>query len=242
MSSPNNLGELLSYEAHRLEISGRSYVLLPKLNKSQIAVLKDHFRRRGFSIDGTTSFVARNSKAAIHIEHFGLCWSSTDPSDQILPIVPELLECEKERLDFDELLGHYLMVKPGSECTLRFNSRLESMGNWDFLRSTGKCGLTPDEQAVFRRVLRMSSGTCSVVTDFPSRGSTPLVIGSRFYHRTELPAAQAAETLRTVGDKGTRNSYLPRDGLLELPDLADREWDISAAFPELGDWCPFTLA
>jgi hypothetical protein len=240
MSSPNFLGPLLSYEVHRLEIKGRHYILLPKLNRRQLAVLKDHFAVSGFSVRGTTSLVARSPEIAIHVEASGLCWSSSDPSDYVLPPLPELLGMKRERLDFEELVGLYLRIDSGSRrLAVKVVSRIESLGNWYALRSSGMCGLAPDECLVIRSVLRRSRGKCTAITDFAADESTPFVLGHRLYYLSELPVAHLADTLRVVGERGGRNSYLPRDGVLSLSYSTLLEREFTDSFDELGEWCSF---
>ena len=227
-----------------MEINGRHYVLLPKLNRVQFAILKERLEERGFKAKGSAPIVARSPEITIHIEAPGLCWSSSDPSDYILPLMPEVLGCRREHTGSRELLGLYLQRGAGNRLSeVRFNPRLESLGNWNGLRSTGGCGLAPDECVVVRSMLSKSRGLHPAVTDFAIDGSIPFVLGRRLYYRGKLPAADMADTLRVVGgEKGRRNSYLPRDGLLSLMKSARLEKELVDSFESLGEWCPFTVS
>ena len=80
-----------------------------------------------------------------------------------------------------------------------------------------------------------------MVTDFFVDGSTPLVFGRRRYFQAELDHDEGALTLRAIGGRGQRNSYITRDG--ELGPIAATSFsrqDWARLFSDLGEWCPFT--
>ncbi len=234
---------LLPFKAHHLQVGGRHYIILPKLNKEQTGIMVGRLAREGFSVRQGSSITAASSKCVIHVEPLGLCWSSSDPSDYILPSIPEILGCKKEATTVGALLGMYFATfSVHGSSIVRVSPRLESLGNWDGLRSSGGCGLAPDEHMVAQLVLGGARGSCSVITDFADAGSIPFYSGGRLYFRSRLPVRRASETLRVVGSAKRENSYLPRDGILRLPGLVLDRRTLLAGVEGLGDWCAFVAS
>jgi len=123
-----------------------------------------------------------------------------------------------------------------------FLPRLESSSRWRELRASDGCALAPDEHAVVSFLLEKARGKCEMITDFVVDGSTPIVLGRKRYFDSKLAPAEAAATLRAVGEQGRRNSYVHRDGNLRLSSssgISRQDW--TDLFSDLGDWCPFTL-
>jgi len=189
------------------------------------------------------SIVATRPGLVVHVEPFGLCWATSDPSDYLLPLVPEILGCRKERVSPARLLEMYCSAfSGGGHTAVRVNLRVESMVNWDGLRASGGCGLTPDEHLVARLLIGESTGACLMVTDFAAEGSVPFYCGRRLYFRSKLPPSRASDTLRVVGTTGRGNSYVPRDGLLHLAGLVPEDLALGSFAESLGEWCSFVAA
>ena len=206
-------------------------------------MIGDRLVGKGFSVSRGYSIKASSSSCVIHCDPMGLCWSSTDPSDYLLPSIPEILGCKKEITTPSRLLGMYFGTLAGGRGpVLRANLRLESSRNWDHLRSSGSCGLAPDEHLLARLLLGGARGTCPVVTDFAVEGSFPYSCGRRLYFRSRLSSSEISETLRVAGSKKGKNSYLPRDGLLPLGYFAPGGDELAAGLGELGEWCSYATA
>lgn len=222
------------------------YVLLPKLNREQQGVLAEHFAREGFKVERAASMTAKSPQCTFRVDAWGLCRSASDPSDYLLPVIPQILSCRKEAATLESLLGLYFdAFSRGTRTEVRLNSRLESLGNWDRLRSCGGSGLAPDEHMVARFLLDeavATRGSCPMVTDFAAGQSEPFLAGPRLYFRTRMQVSRASETLRAVGMRYHGNSYLPRNGVLRLPKIAPGSRALRALVEELGDWCSFAAA
>lgn len=77
-----------------------------------------------------------------------------------------------------------------------------------------------------------------MLTDFPTEGAKVRMLGGRQYFDSQLSPAEVSSTLRAVGEKRARNSYLPKSGVmyldsLKLPSHSEQE----ALFDRLGEWC-----
>lgn len=205
-----------------------------------MALLEERLVSHGFSARFDGALVAKSKEGSLHIDPSGICWAAFDPADAVLPAVPEILDMPKEAVPSRSLASMYFKFGPrGSRTTVRISTRIESYSHWDELRVSGGCGLAPDEHAVATFLLKRAD-TCEILTDFPTDKSKVRVRGRTLYYESEVDCAEAAETLRAVGSKAPRNSYLYRDGLLRLRGLSmptPREW--LRLFCELGDWCCF---
>ena len=231
---------MLAFKVHRLEIRGRHYILLPKLNKGQMEAIGKRLANIGFRVTHGDMMTAANSKTTLHIEPAGLCWSASDPSDCVLPLIPDILRCEKEAIGRAELQGMYLRIfSESGHYFVKFSPRLEFLWVWDSLRSAAGCGLAPDEHLVAKLMLDEPGGSFPVVTDFTTVNSLPFYSGNRLYFRSTLPSATACNTLRVIGPMKHENSYLPRDGVLPVPRTSLEPRKIAACFEELGEWSSF---
>lgn len=234
---------MLSFRAHELEVYGRHYILFPKLNRAQMRLMEKRFVKEGFSVRHGRFMTAVSEALTIHVEPLGLCWSSQDPSDVLLPMVPDLLGCKKESASPGRIIGMYFHVFPSAGGTVvKLFPRLEALGCWDGLRKSAGCGLAPDEHLVVNSLLSETQGTCPVITDFSVASSTPFCSGGRLYFRSMLPVSLVSDTLRMAETKGRENSYVPRDGLLRLERLAPSSWEKADYIEELGEWCSFVAA
>lgn len=222
-------------------VGSRHCILLPKLNRRQLRFLRRRLGRDRVEVKESGSMSARCGGAMVHVEPSGYCWSSADPADSILPLVPELLSFPKERTSPRKLTGMYFHVGLEGEVGIaRVGARLECFASWETLRRTGGCGLAPDEEEMFSRLVGRTQGPLSMVTDFVSDESVPVVLGRRRYFRSRLSVRETLLTLRGIGTRGTRNSYLPRDGLLELDRTCVQGNRLAELTQDLGEWCYYS--
>jgi hypothetical protein len=233
---------LLRFKVHQLKLGGKHYLLLPKLNRLQVGILEKRLAKSGFSVERGAVLTARSRQGAIYIAKSGLCWSFLDPSDSVLPAVPDLLASPREKVPLTSLKRAYLGVsKSGRASVAHLFPRLERSSLWTKLRATDGCGLAPDEHAVASFVLERATGRCEILTDFFVDGAMPHIYGRRRYFDSMLEPDEAASALRQVEARHPRNSYLSREGTIVLEGLRPfRELDWRALLEELGEWCFFT--
>lgn len=232
---------MLQFEVHQLQLAGRHYLLLPKLNPGQMGLLRERFRNIGYGVTYDGHLKARSREGVVHIDPSGLCWSGSDPADAVLPAVPSLLALPKETTTARALARLYYagVGRRRSLQEYRLLPRIESGPPWAKLRSLGYCGLAPDEHLLASAMLRRSGCRNSLLTDFPVEGSAVRRYGRRNYFVSDLPPSEASSSLRAIGDSKTRNAYLPRDGVLRLAGPLLRPAELSGVFEELGEWCSF---
>ncbi len=234
---------MLAYEVRTFALGGRSYLLLPKLVPAQVELISRRLEGLGFRVNSRGILSAKNEGKSVHVDSQGLCWSNVDVTDEVGPVVPELLSLPKQPASYGKVAGMYLNTVPHTlNRKVRFSLRVETGRNWRLLREHGFSGLSPDEHLVVSRVLALGGGRVQMVTDFPTADSRSRVIGKRLYYTSSLDAAEAVETLRMAGEEKRRNSYLPDDGILELESPISRAltaWE--DAFHDLGEWCYFEL-
>jgi hypothetical protein len=235
---------LLRFKLHEIRLGRWTHLLLPKLNESQIQWLTRKLTKERFKVEERSILVARRKAVRIHINPSGHCWSSSDPGDFVVPLIPELLRLPKQNVPLAELIGLYFKAKRlRRETIVRLTTRMESGPDWVGLRSSGQCALSPDEKVVASMLIRSASEGCSLFTDFPRKLGGVRIVGNKQYHESFLEPEEALATLREVGRNQPRNSYLPGDGLLRLrafvPPLSSSLRTISR---ELGEWCYFMPA
>ena len=231
---------LLRFKVHLLQLGGKHYLLLPKLNSNQVGVLERRFSEIGKVRRGAILALI-SKRGVIRVSEAGLCWSSFDPSDAVLPAVPDILTCPKERVPVETVRDKYLRTsKLKQTMTIRVMPRLESSSLWRELRGSGLSALAPDEHAIVSSLLRRTRGKSEMVTDFFVSDSMPLVYGRRRYFESPLDSNEAALTLCVIGEHRQRNSYIPNDGELRpipMSAFSRRDWiDLLA---HLGEWCSF---
>jgi len=198
------------------------------------------FEKKGYSVERAGSMIARSKKGTIHISPSGLCWSSSDPSDAVLPAVPDILACPKEPTSLRMIESmYYRMSRVNGKTIVRLSTRLES-SHWGELRASGQCGLTPDELAVASFMIRRAKGDCELMTDFPTGESVPRICGRRRFYESSLTLTEALTTLEVVGKHATRNTFLMRDGILRLGVPLPSRDEKLGLIAELGEWCYFT--
>ena len=234
---------MLEFKLHEIKVGPRFYILLPKLNRKQMQTLEGELKRKGFTVGGGYILYARNHDQAIHVNPSGLCWSNSDPSDAIVPALPRIMAASKMAVPLEDIKRLYFTLKPsGSFSMLRFEPRMERGSLWKELRASGQCGLAPDEYLLLLFFLR-SAGDCDVVTDFPASAGRRLLIGGKLYFDSRIAASEVRSTLRSVEASSTRNSYLPRRGVLRLAMYTSpSKREFSELFERLGEWCYLTPA
>jgi hypothetical protein len=233
-----------SFKIHQLQLRGRHYLMLPKLNSAQTKILRDRLVRLGYHVRAGAGLRAKSKEGTIFVDPAGFCRSTFDPSDVIYPAIPELLAAKKELLPLEVLASLYFALEVSDGTTVaRVSTRVESSTNWDALRTLGRCALAPDEWAVSSFLMSHSKGGCEVVTDFPSRGSVPRICGRRRYYDSILHVSQVASTLCVVGQKGSRNTYIPRSGILRLKGKVSPSHEkVFQLLAGLGEWCSLSPA
>ncbi len=150
---------LLKFTLKLIQLGRRTYVLLPKLCKSQVEALAERLSNRGFIVEKSATLVARRRGTAVHVNPSGFCRSSVNQNDAIAPAIPSLLRTPKEKVSSDAIRSRCFKLD----------------------RENGECGLTPDEQAVAQFLVRTSSGIIRLITDFPAERSRIKIICNRQY-------------------------------------------------------------
>jgi hypothetical protein len=236
---------LLRFRLRQLYVPslGRYFLPLPKLTEAQVNLLTAHLERRGFSIHTGSApgkRVATRGPQRISIDGaLGLASSAADMLDAVAPSVPSLLESRNRvaRAGADAAGLYFSTKRSGASAELQLFPRMESLRTWSCLRRDGLCGLTPDEAAVLKHLLRRASGSSSVecVTARPRQGSRAIQEGRRLYYRSVLPVTEFLASLRSIDSDGADSAtYLPRNSLLSLAGTV-----VDARIPreELGEWC-----
>jgi hypothetical protein len=235
---------LLEFNLHEIEVGSRHYILLPKLNRSQMQMLGNTLKSKGFTIYGASTLTAKGNDQVLHINPQGLCWSASDPSDLVVPALPKIMRAPKVIVPLEELKSLYFTLRPSeSVFIVRFEPRMEKGPLWKALRATDQCGLAPDELAVLLFLLKSAGGECEVLTDFPTRMGRRRLIGGKLYFDSHLAISEVRSTLRSVEARSSRNSYLPRGMILRLSKYkSPSELRFSELFESLGEWCFLTPA
>ena len=232
---------VLSFKLHSLQLEGRTYTLLPKLTFRQLRSIAESLQRRGCSIRSRNPVIARSKQGTVRVTLDGLCLSSFDASDLVLPTVPDVLTLPKEEVPLGVLQSMYLReLGTGESPVVRLTPRLEYSSLWGELRRTGRCALAPDEHLLCTSLIGRA-GCCEIVTDFPCDRTQPFVMGRKRYFRSTLDKDQALATLRVIGKLGSRNSYLSQVGALKLNRFSKPKkcW-FAKVFAEMGEWCSFS--
>ncbi len=233
---------LLRFKVHQLELGGKRFLLLPKLNERQVGILENRLAKAGFSVERGPLLRARSKDGTISLSPAGVSWSAFDASDALLPAIPDLVDAPKERVPLTRLRESYFKGSTSDGATrVQLHARIEHSSIWSKLRASGQSGLTPDEHAVARFFIARAKGYCGLVTDFPVDDPTPHIFGRKRYFDSSVDPAEALSTLRVVGAQSARNAFLRRDGSLGFAGVSPvtrREW--LDFFDELGEWCFFT--
>ena len=230
---------MLEFALHEIRVGSRSYILLPKLNEAQMQALGIRLKRQGFEVASRRTLVARRRDMALRISPSGLCWSSSDPADSVVPGIPELLGCPKAAVPVEGLENGYFSLRlAGQGADLRFEPRMEAGSLWRSLRAVNQCGLSPDEHRVLLFLLEHAEGECDLLTDYPTLSGRKRVIGSKVYFESRLKTSEINATLRSVEGPSARNSYLPARGIIRLARYhPPPRREFVALFDDLGEWC-----
>lgn len=233
---------LLRFKVHEFHLNRTHYLLLPKLNRIQMQKIASRLGMLGRVMWSSGLLSARLKQGTVHVDPTGLCWSLIDPSDVMLPIIPDVLSCPKAVVSPGWFRSRYFRTRSHSETTeLAMLLRMESGSLWRCLRAGGYCALAPDEHMVATLLMRDCADNCKVLTDYPNASASVKVLGRRMYFQTDIVIHEAVSTLRSAGMKASRNSYLPSDATIRFgraPQFNRREWsDLS---DDLGEWCFFS--
>jgi len=232
---------LLRFKVFQFHLGGRHYLLLPKLNSIQMRAFARRFETKGYSINIGEAITARSGESIVHVLPAGFCWSSSDPSDAVLPAIPDILSFPKEASPLRKIESKFWkMASAKGDAVVRLTRRIEAYSLWDKLRASDQCGLSPDEHAVARFMMGRANRNCSVLTDYPTDVSVPKILGRRRFFDSSLSPGEAIATLRVAGGRDTRNSYLKRDGVMALGSITppNRD-DVLGLIEDLGEWCYF---
>jgi hypothetical protein len=235
---------MLRFKLHEIRLGLWTHLLMPKLNENQLEWIAGKLTNIRFRVERGSTLVARRKEVTIHLNPSGHCWSSSDPGDFVIPLIPEILGFPKQRVPLAEFKGRYFRVsRSENKALVRLTTRMESAKDWELLRATGQCALSPDEKIVASTLIRSSRGGCTLLTDFPVDDGGVRVIGNRQYYESFLESEDAVAMLREVGRTRTRNSYVPGNGFLRLRTFVPPSSNtLRAISEELGEWCYFTLA
>jgi hypothetical protein len=233
----------LKYKLCSFELANRTYLLLPKLNAFQTKLVASRLASIGFELRPGRILVAKKAHQMIFVSTSGYCWSNQDPYDAIVPLIPELLTSAKELIGQGPLLGMYFHRKDeAGGMFVRLTSRVEQGPLWRKLREMDLCGTTPDELLVYSRILEAAIGGCSLLTDFPTDGSKSSIIGRRLYYESWLPATECISLIRTACERGERNAYFPKSGVIKFERLRRfSKRDMVEIVSNLGEWCQFGI-
>lgn len=228
---------MLEYRYAHLELGGKRKhcILLPKMNGSQVKIVEDRLTSLGFRVKGQELVVASKGRERIWLDPAGLCWSSVDPTDYVAPSIPEILECQKERLkrsDFNEL--YFSIKKYKSKYVIRLKTRLEHGFTWKILRKKGLNGFSPDESNVIKWLLDFSGGKITVLAHYPSKNSSTMRVGTKNYYISKIDVKDFASNIFNFFDKKV-GFFLSQNCMLEVEEL-DVESLLSSDL-ELGQWC-----
>ena len=234
-----NSWRLQEFKVRGFQVGPANYFPLPKLPPQHMARLRDGLLSRGFKVNDGKVMVARGGAQTIRIYPTGYCRSDSDPTDAIVPLIPTLLAIPQTGLGLSEFMGLYLSTSAArGRRAVRFNARLE-LGLWKSLRAAGDCALTPDEHSFAADVIGSSKDDVQLVTDFPNETSIPMRLGGKWYYRTTLSPSEASSTLRSIDSGASRNSYLPRDGIVTIRGSHPIREE---TFQGLGQWSCYALS
>ena len=242
MCYPNLNPLLLRFKVFQFCLGRTHYLLLPKLNPSQMRIVARRLAKLGGQTESKGVLSAKTKDGVVHVDPKGLCWSRADPADALLPVMPEVLSCPKAKVSLGGLRArYYRLSKAEGTTSIRLSLRLESGPTWVHLRRLDKCALAPDEHLVARSLLTEAGASCKVVADYPASDSGVLRLGVKRYFESVMDADEAASALRSVGTRAERNSYICRNETLSLTGGPAPGGVSADVFGSLGEWCFFTV-
>jgi hypothetical protein len=199
-----------------------------------------HLENEGFEVMSGERLVAKKRGQRIFMSRVGYCYSNRDPTDVMVPMIPKLLSCAKEKMSEEDVLEMYFRRTDAEEATVRLSPRIEYGTLWRELRKNDLSALTPDEALVYSRVLKIASGMCALVADFPLKESKPFLIGRKIYYESHLRARDSCSVIRTTAERGDRNLYLPQSGIIRFGRLREfTRKERREILSDLGEWCMF---
>jgi hypothetical protein len=232
---------MIDYSLRQIFLEGleRYYLPLPKLNESQVELLVSRLEGSGFRVNVGGTIRAKSGERALTIERSGLAWSNMDLLDPLAPVIPSLLGAQKNEASENP---YFVAKRTGGKYTIQLFMRMEALNIWKELRKHDVSGLTPDELAVISSLLEGSRGKILGVTDYPREQSRVIQFGTKVYHESMIDVEEFIANLRTVEKKNRRNSYLPRNSILEFQlsrALSARR--TAKIIASLGQWCYLLL-
>jgi hypothetical protein len=229
---------VLEYRYANLKLGKKHFILLPKLNDRQIKILETKLITRGFKVENEDLIIARKKGVRVYFSRIGFCWSSTDPTDYVAPLIPEILECKKENVKknfYHDLYFKIFRMKSGY--SIRFKTRLERGYTWKLLRRSNISGFSPDECSVIKSVLYFASGTVRVLTSFPNDISETIRIGTKYYFISDMDVREFTRYLEDFSSSSRKKAFLLQNCVLYL-EYIDLKSVFNSSF-EVGQWCYF---
>lgn len=225
---------MLEFEVKQLYLGEeeRYYLPIPKLTPAQLAFLGADMSARGFTVSTGTRLRARMQDAKLVVSASGVAWSSSELLDPLLPSVARALSLPKAPWETNP---YFVSKRARGASEVHFFPRLEASGRWSALRRQGDCGLTPDEAVVLRHIFADHTEEIDCVTDYPTEGCSPTQAGRHAFYRSRIPLSEFLGNLRTISQRRSRNSYLPRSSVFRLKE-GPKALDSMTPL-ELGQWC-----
>lgn len=231
----------MDYSLRQIFLKGleRYFLPLPKLNDSQLELLVKRLEVCGFRVRVGGTIRARKGERAITIEGSGLAWSNMELLDPLAPVIPALLSVRKTKVRGNPYFSAKLT---GGRYRAQLFLRMEALGTWRELRKHDLSGLTPDEAVVISSLLEGSRGEVRGVTDYPREESRILQFGKKVYYESMIDGGEFVANLRTIERKGIRNSYVPRNSVVDVEvTRAPPVRRIAKVIGSLDEWCYISI-
>lgn len=231
----------MDYSLRQIFLKGleRYFLPLPKLNDSQLELLVKRLEVSGFRVSVGRTIRARKGERAITIEGSGLAWSNMELLDPLAPVIPALLSVRKTKVRGNPYFSAKLT---GGSYRAQLFLRMEALGTWGELRKHDLSGLTPDEAVVISSLLEGSRGEVRGVTDYPREEGRILQFGKKVYYESMIDGGEFIANLRTVERKGIRNSYVPRNSVVDVEvTRAPSVRRIAKVIGSLDEWCYISI-
>lgn len=227
----------MDYSLHQIFLEGleRYFLPLPKLNGSQLELLVKRLEVSGFRVSVGGTIRARKGERALTVEGSGLAWSNMELIDPLAPVIPALLSVRKTRVRENPYFSAKLT---NGRYRAQLFLRMEALGTWEELRKDDLSGLAPDEAAVISSLLEERRGGILGVTDYPREESRILQFGKKVYYESMIDASEFIANLRSIERRGVRNSYVPRNSVIEVEvTRAPSVRRIADILSSLDEWC-----
>ncbi len=231
----------MDYSLHQifLEERERYFLPLPKLNDSQLELVARRLEVSGFRVSVGGTVRARKGERALTVERGGLAWSNMELLDPLAPVIPALLSVRKTKVQGNPYFSGKLA---GGRYRAQLFLRMEALGMWGELRKHDQSGLTPDEAVVVSLLLEGGRGEVRGVTDYPREQSRIVQFGKKLYYESMVDVGEFIANLRTIERKGSRNSYVPRNSVVEVEvNRAPSVRRIAKVVGSLDEWCYISI-